>query len=462
MVEPLRGELRLCQNDPSRFNETILCRAPYWSRQEEICRSIVEYPITAVPAGNGIGKTRVGSGVAAWFPVCRPGSRTVIAAPTAAQLAGVLWSELTGAVASAERNGRYLGGRWEGLTWELGPGWMLEGWGQGSIESKSGRHSGDLLAIIDEASGCKPAVLEAIDSLNPSRYLYLGNPLRPEGKFYEVCSKGHLPSHNVIRIPSLESPHIDLARSPWGLADATWLALQREEYGEDSLWWKSHVLAIFPDELTATLLPAAWLSVCSKMVHVRFGPVRAGVDIALGHEGDDSCVVYRDDNGVLGASASNRWSLEQLARIVADGCKVHKIRPEHVVYDATGIGADFGNRLKAEGIIGARDYVGSRPGGEKFVNLRAAAGWLLRRRLDPARKIRANDPAKPTLFLPQAPFSIPLDLVQRYRAELQGCRYELDPSGAIALERKDLFVKRLKRSPNFLDALAMTFAYPHS
>jgi hypothetical protein len=388
----------------------------------------------------------------------------VIAAPTNAQLSGVLWGEITGAYRSAERNGRYLGGRFDGLSLDWGDGWLIEGWGQGSVESKSGRHAGDLLAVIDEASGVKPQVLEAIDSLNPSRRLYLGNPLRPEGKFYEVCQHAHDPRINIITVPSLESPHIHLERSPWGLADTTWLELSRSEYGEDSLWWRCHVLAQFPDELFQALLPAAWLNEAARLVHVRSGPVRLGVDIALGVEGDESCLVWRDDDGVIDAEASNRWNLEQLADRVHRRAVEFGIRAEHVTFDSSGVGADFDNRLRAKGLLGSKGYMGSRTGGEKFANLRSAAGWALRRRLDPARSLRKADlPSdKPALYVPQKPFALPQHLLARYRSELQGLRYELDDHGRIALEVKEDFVARLKRSPNFVDALAMTFAYPHS
>lgn len=487
LVEPIRSELLKCREDLSRFNETILCRNPYWSRQEEICRSVLDYAVTAAPAGNGVGKSNVAAGIALGFALTRPGCRVVIAAPTNAQLSQVLWGELTAAYRSAERHGRYLGGKFDGLLLDWGDGWSIEGWGQGSVESKSGRHAADLLAIIDEASGCKPSVLEAIDSLNPSRRLYLGNPLRPEGKFFEVCQRADDPHTNVITIPSLESPHIDLERSPWGMADRTWLELSRAEYGEESLWWLSHVLAKFPGELAQALLPIAWLNLAASLVHVRAGPVRLGIDLALGNEGDDSAIVARDDNGVLGAWESNRWDLETVAQVAREKAIEFGVEGPHVTFDATGLGADFDNRLRAAGIVGARHFLGARAAGEKFANLRSAAGWALRRRLDPGRSTRDAAGLKPPpvdhvkaelqalnnrgrgrtaeppqLWVPQKPFAIPAHLVQRHRTELQSLRYFLDDAGRICLEPKDLFVARIKRSPNFLDALAMTFAFPHS
>jgi hypothetical protein len=463
----MRAEMEACRTDPSRFNEVILSRGPYWSRQRQICRSVVDFPVTAAPAGNCVGKSHVGSGIGLWFSVMHPFSRVVIAAPTNAQLSQVLWAALQGAYKSAESGGVHLGGKFDGLSLEFGDGWSIEGWGQGSIESKSGRHAGDLLAIIDEASGCKPAVMEAIDSLNPSRRLFLGNPLHPFGKFYDICQQADKPHVNVITIPSLESPHIHLERSPWGLADASWLAQNAEEYGTDSIWWRAHVLAQFPDEITQALLPIAWLNEAAACKPARSGPVRLGVDIGLGKgNGDPSCIVARDDVAVLDAWESNRWDLEELARQVATRAKQYGVRPQHITFDATGVGADVDNRLRAAGLDGAKGYMGANSGGERFCNLRSASGWALRRRLDAHRTVRKPDPAapagRPAPHVPQPPFHLPQSLLGRYRPELQGVRYQLDDHGRVQLEPKEQLIARLKKSPNFLDALAMTFAFPHS
>lgn len=483
----IEAEILACRDDLSRANETLLCREPYWSKQEEICRSVIDYPVTAAPSGNGVGKSYVGAGIVEAFSLTRPGSRVVVAAPTTSQLAGVLWAEIESARTRAAKRGIPLGGRMSGLTIDRGDGWTIEGFGQGSVEAKSGRHAGELLAVIDEASGVKPQVLEAIDSLNPSRRLYLGNPLRPDGKFYEVCERSAGNPHvNVIRIPSTLSPDIGLERSERGMADRTWLELCRHEYGEDSIWWKSHVLAIFPGEDAELLLPPSWLELAAAAIHARAGRVRLGVDIAKGTERDDSMIVARDDTGVIGAWWSNRWGLGQLADQVALRAAELGVEGPSITYDATAIGTDFANRLAAKGLHGCKDYMGARSGGEKYSNLAAASGWALRRRLDPQRQAAAPVPDPPRgmrgrvelairrkgdpepdgaaggiLYATQRPFSIPRHLLDAFRPEL-GRRYLLDDKGRIALEPKEDLIARIKRSPNFLDALIMTFAYPHA
>ena len=56
------------------------------------------------------------------------------------------------------------------------------------------------------------------------------------------------------------SPHAHLARSPVGLADKVWLEAMGREPGENSPWYRSHVLAQRPKLATETLIPQEWLN----------------------------------------------------------------------------------------------------------------------------------------------------------------------------------------------------------
>ena len=56
------------------------------------------------------------------------------------------------------------------------------------------------------------------------------------------------------------SPHAHLARSPVGLADKVWLEAMGREPGENSPWYRSHVLAQRPKLASETLIPQEWLN----------------------------------------------------------------------------------------------------------------------------------------------------------------------------------------------------------
>jgi hypothetical protein len=487
LADDVLAEVEKCKTDPARFNETILCRGPYWSKQREVCRSVIRHNVTSVPSGNAVGKSFLAAGLAAHFATCHVNCRVVVAAPTKTQLEKVFWAELRNCFTSAEENGRHVGGRFRGLTYELGDDWMIEGYGQGSVESASGRHAADLLAIVDEASGVKDGILEAINSLNPSRIVYFGNPLRADGRFYHLCERiGNASidgtTYNVIRIPSLLSPDIHLPRSRRGMADQDLLNRSRSEYGEDSQWWASHILALFPGELQSLLIVPDWLQIAARTLHLRGGRIVIGVDVGEGNGGDPSCIAERDSGGVT-FGEEGQWSFEETARRVAARQAING-GPDRVtvVFDKNGPGADFGNRLQAAGVPNPIPFVGSVPvpgdEGLTFLNLRAFVAWRLRQRLDPQRMI-APEEAKParggptTLFdhyrrkqepvaiwTPQKPFAIPEAYVARWGDELGGIRYHTTATtGSIALEPKEDFIARRKKSPNFLDALSMTFLY---
>ena len=307
--------------------------------------------------------------------------------------------------------------------------------------------------------------------------------------FYERCQRarrGESPLTNLIQVSSLESPHIHLARSPWGLADRTWLEKARNDYGEGSLWWTCHVLGLFPGTSTDAVIPSSWLDRAGAAAHVQSGPARLAIDLGLGGGGDRSVVAVRDDNGLLDLGSGSTWSLEATAGEAARRSRRWSVAPHDVSWDVEGIGADFANRLEAAGLRGARPYRGGGEGGRKFVNLRSAAAWKLRQRLDPGRMILLDPPSErgdggwgrvpsslypptPDPFplplgglgaaVPQHPFAIRPDHLAALREELQGLRYIQDSQGRICLERKEDFKRRLRRSPDLADCVTQLWAF---
>ena len=81
-------------------------------------------------------------------------------------------------------------------------------------------------------------------------------------------------------VPSTMSPHADLARSPVGLADKVWLEAVGREPGENSPWYRSHVLAQRPKLATETLIPQEWLNLAlSEATAAAVQTLRAGAPI---------------------------------------------------------------------------------------------------------------------------------------------------------------------------------------
>jgi len=453
-----------CRPDPVRFSTDVLGQtmadghgnSGLWRAQREIVESVRDNPSTFVHTGNMVGKTVAAATVALWFHRCFPDSLVIMTGPTNTTVETVAWKELSRAYYKAVIP---LGGRMlksPVLKLDRGAGWQILAYSTNEQERFSGQHAADLLFIADEASGVPDEIYEAARSLKPTRELLVGNPLRPSGTFYERCARpGAL--GRVIHVSSLAGPHVGLARSPWGLADATWLQQCRNDYGEGSLWWKCHVEGVFPDSSIDGLLPISWLYPCVVAELVRSGPTRTAIDLAEGGGGDRSVVLTRDDNGILDLEHSTTWPFETTAAVARRHTLKWGVDPRRVTYDIGGCGADFANRLAAVGLVGAQPYRGgaSAIDVKKYGNLRSAAAWHLRQRLDPDRTI----PGPAGKMIPQTPFAIRPEYMALMREELQGLRYTQDSTGRICLEIKEDFAKRLRHSPDFADTLAQSFAF---
>jgi hypothetical protein len=478
-ADSLARSLAWChrQSNPlNAFNDTVLGRidrtktlhdgshpGQYWKAQREIGRALWDDSVTtvAVPAGHSVGKSYFASGAIIGWPTLLPDSLVVSTSPSNNQLDLVLWKEIRRAFAASPlpNFGRITGNP---NKLDYGNGVFALGFSTNKAERAQGHHAkGPLLAVLDEASGIEdPEIWATIASLKPRKRLLISNPLRPDGPFYDVCmrAKDGDKAVRLITIPSTDSPDIEQEHSERGLADAAWLREMAAEYGIGSLTWKVRVLAQFPDDATDQVFRRDWIEAAFRILHQPGGTPRTSIDLGLGNGGDNSVVITRDDNGVLACEASNLWSLETTARKAAMQVQRFKVAPTNVSWDAEGIGADFDNRLRSVGIHGAKAYRGGGAGNSKFTNLRTAAAWACRHRLDPDRlKILAGG-----LQVPQVPFSLAAvtgrskTLLQQ---ELRELRYTLESGNKTALEKAEDYAKRIKRSPDHQASFCQLWAF---
>lgn len=452
-VESFVALMKRCRDDPAAFNSKVLGRVHpslpqgYHPSQVEVLRSTLANRYTLVPAGHGCGKSYLASGSALHFAYTRPNSRVLLFGPTFPQLQEVLWAELADAWNKSRLRlpGRIIGGNSPKLL--ISDKWGI--WGSsvgGDGVSKAGRHAGDLLVICDEAcSEGYDDIIEDLEGLNASNYLFIGNPLR-HGKFKSLCDAADQgqAGYKKIVISSLDSPHAGLDRSPVGLADRGYIEGIRATYGEDSPVWRARVLGQFNDDDSHVLIPASWLDRCNSP-HQPQGPLTLSVDLSGGTgRGDLSVITVRDQNGIIFMEWSTSWKFpEGAAEKVQEVAKKYGIPGERIVYDATGIGSGFGWVLAQHGLPNAYGYVGAESGGRWATNFRGASALALRDRLDPARN--------PT------PFHIPKEYLDALRPQIAELRYELAGKDQIKLEPKASMKLRLRRSPDQLDSVIMSW-----
>lgn len=464
--------LAKCRNDPELFNAAILGRKPLWWRQAEIARSVVQNYATVAYTGNMIGKDYLVGTIVPWWLWTRSNSLVVVTGPSQSLLGTVTWKEIRTAIdGSRFPLGAKLsqGAKTSPQVVKLpGHEWQALGYSTTNVERASGQHNAHLLVVIEEASGISPDVMEAVDSLGYLRLLMIGNPIRADGPFIdqirqaEKDARDGVPPHrrvHAIRIPSTDSPHAALEKSPFGLADRTWLETNARKYGEKSLWYRSHVLAEIPTVSSDQLIPAAHLDFAATVIRQvpamspKAGKRRIACDLGEGVGRDSTCILVRDNLGVLEWVVGNTLGLAEAADRIARLKVKWAVEDGDISYDRLGIGKNMPNHLARHGIRNAVGYAGSGTPRDpsQFTNIRTEAAWTLKNRLDPDW---CPDPRYPAIKQP--PFVIPRDPM--LRGELLELTYDLVQKQTRLLSKEHL-CERLGHSPDRSDALIQSFAF---
>jgi hypothetical protein len=481
----LRALLEACRDDPARFQEEVLGRRLWW-KQTEVCQAIARSAITVVPAGRAVGKSFLLAGTVLWWLYTRPNSLVITTGPDHRQVVSVLWKEIRRALRlrplaqPQTQHGPQAGPSLrlgfdhltrgysspQRLTIQEGTDWGALGFSAQFEEGFSGQHAGELLVVIDEASGITAPIWSAIHGLAASRMVVCGNPIRYDCHFRELHDFAVQGSTTIatVGISSLESPDARNDFSPHGMASRAFLNQMREIHGEESPWWRANILGIFPGQETVRFIPMAWLDACTRegvpsdelWVDYPAGSTFMGVDVGGGVGANRSVVVVRNAKQILEIFASE-WhgvlddARDRLEPIVVALARKWNVTPDHLVYDKAGPGRSFGSYLANHGLPGAVGFFGAGRGGKLYVNRRTANAFLLRRRLDPHRKGYVPFYCGGLAEWP---------VLRQELAELRSPTMELE-EGQVkqVLEDKDALAARLQRSPDLLDALVMTFTY---
>lgn len=475
--------LHATKDDPDAFNDVFVNDGKsFWSRQKEMSRSVVRYRKTIVYSGNMIGKDYWIGRLVWWWLLTRPGSLVMVTGPSQTSLGSITWKEV-----------RQATPRWMGTSIpavsaklsrgvktsphlvDLGNGWQAMGLSTTTVERASGHHNSQLLVVIDEASGVEPEIWDAIESLGYERLVAIGNPIRAEGRFIDLIRQSdadvrdNIPPRlavNAIRIPSTDSPHAHLEKSPWGIADRTWIEASYRTYGgEHSFWCNSHVHAIIPTISAQRLIPDTWLDYATSVqrgTEPRNHPVHRGrriaVDLSEGVGRDDTSILVRDANGILDCESRNSLSLADAAEATARLAVRWAVPAERISYDGLGIGRDFPKHLGRVGLTGCIRYVGGGEPAEprRFFNLRTESAWHLHDRLNPDRHTDDRFP----LTSRQPPFHIPPRAWwSLMRQDLAALTYELVGERQVKLIKKEDLMEKLGRSPDRGDALIQSFSW---
>jgi hypothetical protein len=314
-----------------------------------------------------------------------------------------------------------------------------------------GAHAEQILYVLDEAKAIPAPTWEAVEgafSTGDAYALAISTPGDTGGVFYDIHK----------RRPGYEdwfTIHVTLQEAiAAGRVSPEWAEQRRLQWGEKSPVYLNRVLGEFAESGTDVLIPLFWVELANERWlacdGVGSGGESYGVDVA--RFGDDQTVIGKLTGSVLEPLEYHaQLDTMQTTGKVAQHLGSDKDTPVQV--DVIGIGAGVVDRLRELGYnvtgvnvgTAAKDRYGrdySDDSGElKFTNLRSYLWWVLRERLDPN--------SADVLALP------PDD---NLTGDLTAPKWRVKSNGRIEVESKDEIRKRIGRSTDSADALALACA----
>jgi hypothetical protein len=421
---------------------------------------VAAHPRVAVKAANGVGKSFAAADIALWFLYCHAPSVVLTTAPTWRQVRFVLWTEMARRMQQAKVR---LPGRLLQTRLQVHNDWFALGLSTTDAGRFQGFHAENLLVVLDEAGGLDAQAWEAAEAVavgGNNRVLAVGNPTPSSSRFRDCFRR---PGWARLTLSALQHPNVALGRSviPGAVTRqavshrvAQWCtpvdgSVSADVCGMDGglFAWEgglyrpgpmfvSRVLGEFAEEDADVLLPASWVDAAMERSGEFCGPVSMAVDVA--RMGTDQSVLAERAGACIRLQLLPASDLMSLCGAVAR--RAAEASARRVVVDAVGLGAGVFDRLCEIGRVEVEAFGGAERAVREaeFVNRRAEAYWNLREAL---RK---------------GEVSLPRD--EDLREELCAVRVGVGSSGRVKLETKEEMRRRLGRSPDRADAVAMLFA----
>ena len=316
-------------------------------------------------------------------------------------------------------------------------------------EALQGKHTGDggkLLLIVDEASGVDEAVFRSgrgsMSQVNATT-LMLSNPTRSTGYFFNACNSDRW---FVRRVSHEDSPRVS----------QEFVDEVAEEEGEDSDEFRIRCLGMFPKTDSDTVISWELVDTAqNRDIEVPEGMRTIwGLDVA--RFGDDRNVLV-ERSAVHVSDEIDHWTGKDLMQTVGKvkskwDKRMPNDRPSEIFVDVIGLGAGVVDRLRELGLPATGVNVSeTASANDEYFKVRdelwfACRDWL---------RTGASKLPKPKEDSDRR-----TDPVRILARELTQPKYDFRSGGQRVVEPKSETKKRLKRSPDFADALCLTFAGP--
>jgi hypothetical protein len=162
---PIGADAAVYRDDPVGYCRDRLGIDP-WSFQRELMLAVLEHDRLSIRSGHKCGKSTALACLALWIYETRQNARVVITAPGDRQVNGIIWREIKRlakkariAVPGADQDVKRASTGWSHPTNES----EIRGYTAGQKEAIAGVSGSTVVYLVDEASGVKPEIFEAIE-----------------------------------------------------------------------------------------------------------------------------------------------------------------------------------------------------------------------------------------------------------------------------------------------------------
>jgi hypothetical protein len=400
--------------------------------------------LEAIASGHGVGKSALVSWIILWSVSTAADTRVVVTANTETQLKTKTWAELAKwyrlfigrDLFKLEATSLFSVDGDHAKTWRVD---MIP-WSERNPEAFAGLHNQGrrVVMIYDEASSIPDIIWETsegflTDESTERIWLVCGNPTRSTGRFRHCFddARWHTTQVDARTISFTNKGQIE-----------TWI----KAYGDDSDFVRVRVLGVFPRVGASEFIPAALVAqarLADATVN-KFDPLIIGVDVA--RFGDDESVILvrkgRDARSYPAIRLRGLDTMSLAGRVVE---LAGALRADAIFIDGGGVGGGVVDRCRQLrlGVFdvqfgGKADRSDILSQGESYANKRAEMWGALRAWLATGA-IEDNEDLANQLVAPS---------------------YGFNKQDQIQLERKEDMKKRGEPSPDWADALALTFAWP--
>jgi len=441
-------------HEPVRFALEVLCLR-LCRAQRRILTAIARSNRVAIRSGQKTGKSSAFVIAALWWAASRPRGRVIFTAPVNRQVRDVLWKELRRIVYLRRPDGRTISdvlGVAPALLPSTGMQWPdgreIVGWAADDPNATQGISGPEMLFLVDEGSGVPDPVFEAFEGNTGGggRILAASNPIENVGWFYEAFHS-HAEFWETLHESSEDSPNISGAEEPIpGLATAEWRDMQREKYGVESAWYQNRVLGNFYGATTNTIVGLAALSDSHKRWTknaevARTEPLEFGVDVARFGD-DDTAIAPRRGPRIFPLETVHGYDGNQVAGKILEVVRRLRRDPDErpiVKIDAAGgYGAGPADILRThhsdEVIVVEVNAACKSDDEEQYANLRAQLHFGVAQYLKDGGELPPD---------------------KKLDVELLAPTYSFDARRRFIVEPKDKIKKRIQRSPDRADAVAL-------